>query len=119
MQLAALAAASAGVGATAARSTKVAVLADVLRAAGPGPSLGLAEVDRAFAAMAEVSGAGAVARRRALLVELFARATGREQRLLAGLVGGELRQGAQAGLVTTPSPVPRRCRSPRSARRSC
>ena len=64
------------------------------------PSLGLEEVDAAFAALAEVAGAGATAARRRLLGELFARATASEQRLLAGLVSGELRQGAQAGVVT-------------------
>lgn len=134
MQLADLAAASALVGATAARSTKVAALADALRAAGPdevalavlflsgelrqrrtgvghrslsglppaaaAPSLTPAEVDAAFEAMSVEAGPGATARRRALLHELFGRATGPEQRLLAGLVSGELRQGAQVALVT-------------------
>ena len=134
MRLAELAAASSEVGATAARSRKVTVLADALRLAGPDevalavlylsgelrqrrtglghrslldlpapadePTLELREVDEAFAAMAAVAGAGSVARRRKLLASVFARATAPEQRLLAGLVGGELRQGAQAGLVT-------------------
>jgi DNA ligase-1 len=50
--------------------------------------------------MADVSGAGATAARRRLLTDLFARATEPEQRLLAGLVSGELRQGAQAGVLT-------------------
>jgi hypothetical protein len=64
------------------------------------PSLTLAEVDAAFEAMGAEAGAGATGRRRARLHELFARATASEQRLLAGLVGGELRQGAQVALVT-------------------
>jgi len=67
----------------------------------PAGSAGLQvlEVDAALAALATVSGPGAAAARRARLAELFARATAEEQRLLTGLVGGELRQGAQAGLV--------------------
>lgn len=64
------------------------------------PGLGLEEVDAAFAALGEVSGAGATATRRRLLGELFARASAAEQHLLAGLVSGELRQGAQAGVLT-------------------
>ena len=134
MRFAVLADASARVGATGARSAKVGLLADALRAAGPAEvelavlflsgelrqrrtglghrslvdlpppadeaTLELAEVDACFAAIAEVSGAGSVARRRALLVDLWSRATAAEQRLLAGLVGGELRQGAQTALVT-------------------
>ena len=134
MRFVELARASLAVGATAARSTKVTVLAEALRAAGPDevglavlhlsgelrqrragvggrslaglpppadePSLELAEVDAAFAAMAEASGPGSAGRRTARLRELFGRATADEQRLLAGLVAGELRQGAQAALVT-------------------
>jgi ATP-dependent DNA ligase I len=63
------------------------------------PSLTVAEVDARIAAISVVSGAGSQARRRALLAELFGRATVDEQRLLVGLFGGELRQGAQAGLL--------------------
>ena len=134
MLLARLAAASQEVGATASRSAKVAVLADVLREAGPDeaalavaylsgelrqrrtgvghralvdlppaaaePSLQVLEVDGVFQSLSEVAGTGATARRRALLVDLFGRATAAEQRLLRGLVSGELRQGAQAGVMT-------------------
>ena len=64
------------------------------------PTLEVLEVDAVFAALAAVSGTGATARRRTLLHDLLARATADEQRLLLGLVGGELRQGAQAGLLT-------------------
>jgi DNA ligase-1 len=46
-----------------------------------------------------VSGAGAQARRRELLHRLFAAATAEEQRTLVGLLTGELRQGAQAGVL--------------------
>jgi len=63
------------------------------------PSLTVAEVDARIAAISVVSGAGSQARRRELLAELFGRATADEQRLLVGLFGGELRQGAQAGLL--------------------
>ena len=62
-------------------------------------TLQLREVDQAFARIAEVSGAGSVAARASLVAGLFGRATAAEQRLLAALVGGELRQGAQAGLM--------------------
>ncbi|RSM51674.1 ATP-dependent DNA ligase [Actinoplanes sp. ATCC 53533] len=63
------------------------------------PSLTVAEVDDRIAAISVVSGAGSQARRRELLAELFGRATADEQRLLVGLFSGELRQGAQAGLL--------------------
>jgi DNA ligase-1 len=46
-----------------------------------------------------VSGAGSQARRRELVGALFAAATADEQRMLFGLFSGELRQGAQAGLL--------------------
>jgi DNA ligase-1 len=63
------------------------------------PSLTVAEVDARIAAISVVAGAGSQARRRELLAELFGRATADEQRLLVGLFSGELRQGAQAGLL--------------------
>ena len=63
------------------------------------PSLSIADVDAAFARMEAAAGAGSDGERRALLRSLFARATAPEQRLLAGLVGGELHQGAAGGLV--------------------
>ncbi len=58
------------------------------------PVLDVAEVDAAFAAMSALSGAGSTAARRAVFTGLAGRATGVEQHLLAGLVTGELRQGA-------------------------
>ena len=64
------------------------------------PTLTVTAVDAAAAALAGVSGAGSQARRRDLLGALFAAATADEQRLLVGLFSGELRQGAQAGLLT-------------------
>ncbi len=62
-------------------------------------TLTVAAVDAAIAEISVVAGAGSQARRRELLGALFAAATAEEQRLLVGLFGGELRQGAQAGLL--------------------
>lgn len=62
-------------------------------------TLTLLGVDAAFERLAAVAGPGSAATRRAALVDLFAAATAAEQRLLAGLVSGELRQGAQEGVV--------------------
>lgn len=56
--------------------------------------LGIVEVDRAFTEIAAASGAGSATRKKELLGQLFARATADEQRVLAALVVGELRQGA-------------------------
>jgi DNA ligase-1 len=63
------------------------------------PSLTVAAVDAAIEEIAAVRGAGSQARRRSLLGALFAAATADEQRLLLGLFSGELRQGAQAGVL--------------------
>ncbi|WP_229403467.1 ATP-dependent DNA ligase [Micromonospora okii] len=63
------------------------------------PTLTVAGVDAAIDEIAAVRGTGSQARRRALLAALFAAATADEQRLLRGLFSGELRQGAQAGLL--------------------
>ena len=59
----------------------------------------MAAVDAAIAEISAVAGTGSQARRRQLLGALFGAATADEQRLLVGLFGGELRQGAQAGLL--------------------
>ena len=56
-------------------------------------------VDAAFAEIGAVSGKGAQARRAALLAALFAAATETEQTFLVRLLGGELRQGALAGIM--------------------
>jgi DNA ligase 1 len=64
-----------------------------------GPPLEVVEVDAAFAAAEAMSGGGSTAARRELLHGLLGRATDAEWRLLVGLVTGELRQGAQAGLL--------------------
>ena len=62
-------------------------------------TLTLAEVDVAFAALAAASGAGSAATRRATLDALFAAATAAERDFLAGLVTGEVRQGALDGVM--------------------
>ncbi len=133
MRLERIAATSAALRATRARTTKAALLADAIRELAPDeieagvaflsgelrqrqigagwaslrelpspaaePSLTVAEADAVFARMAVVSGRGSATERRALLADLLTRATEPEQQLLAGLVMGELRQGAQASLV--------------------
>jgi DNA ligase-1 len=63
------------------------------------PTLTVAQVDARVEEISAVAGAGSQARRRDLVGALFAAATADEQRLLVGLFGGELRQGAQAGLL--------------------
>lgn len=62
-------------------------------------TLTVAAVDAAIDEIAAVHGPGSQARRRALLGALFGAATADEQRLLTALFSGELRQGAQAGLL--------------------
>ena len=71
-----------------------------LTAGGTAPGLELAEVDAAFARIEAATGAGSAAARREELAALFARATAEESRFLALLAGGELRQGALAGIVS-------------------
>ncbi len=63
------------------------------------PSLTLTAVDAAFARMADLSGPGSATARQAEAAALFGAATAREQALLAGLVSGELRQGALDSVV--------------------
>jgi DNA ligase-1 len=62
-------------------------------------TLTVGDVDRAVAEIAAVAGAGSQARRRELVHRLFAAATTEEQLLLRALFGGELRQGAAAGVL--------------------
>jgi len=64
------------------------------------PALTLPEVDAGFSAIGAISGKGSAAARKALVGELFGRATGDEQRFLVGLLSGELRQGALEGVMT-------------------
>ena len=69
----------------------------------PGPaataSLEVSTVDAAFERMATLAGPGSTSARSALARELFAAATEDEQRLLRGLVTGDLRQGALDALL--------------------
>ena len=76
-----------------------AALRDVPIAAGEA-TLTVADVAAAFAHIGALAGAGSVAARRAALHDLFARATEPEQRLLRGLLSGNLRQGALQGVLT-------------------
>jgi DNA ligase-1 len=62
-------------------------------------SLAVGEVDVALERIAHVTGAGSQAARRSALIELFGRATEPEQALLRGLLSGEIRQGALAGVM--------------------
>ena len=61
--------------------------------------LTLCEVDDRLRAVGAESGAGSKARRREALVELFGRATEAERGFLFRLLFGELRQGAQEGVL--------------------
>ena len=63
------------------------------------PTLQLREVDATFAELSALSGAGSQTERRRRLHGLAGRATAVEQRMLVGLVGGELRQGALQAVV--------------------
>jgi DNA ligase-1 len=63
------------------------------------PSLTVAEVNAAFAEMAEVSGPGSQTRRSTLLLGVMSRSTEVEQSFLRGLLAGNLRQGALAGVM--------------------
>jgi DNA ligase 1 len=66
----------------------------------PPATLALLEVDAAVTRIAAIAGPGSQAARRSELAALFARATEPEQRFLAALFLGELRQGALEGVVT-------------------
>ncbi|KQY46792.1 ATP-dependent DNA ligase [Cellulomonas sp. Root137] len=63
------------------------------------PSLTVAQVDAAFEAMSLLVGPGSGTARSAQAAALFGAATPDEQRLLRGLVSGELRQGSLDALV--------------------
>jgi DNA ligase-1 len=63
------------------------------------PTLTVREVDVRLAEMGQLAGSGSQAKRRALVQALFGAATADEQRLLVGIISGEVRQGAQAGLL--------------------
>ena len=63
------------------------------------PSLELREIHDTFQRIASISGAGATRTRTQLLTALFSRATQGEQEFLVRLLSGELRQGAQEGVL--------------------
>lgn len=70
-----------------------------LPAAAVQPTLAVVGVDASLSAVKAVSGKGSQARRAELLAGLFAAATETEQTFLRRLLGGELRQGALAGVM--------------------
>jgi DNA ligase-1 len=76
-----------------------ATLASLPAAAADRPTLEVGEVDRILGAIAATSGSGSERTRASLLGDLFGRATAAEADFLRRLLGGELRQGAQAGVV--------------------
>ncbi|MFI2752975.1 ATP-dependent DNA ligase [Cellulomonas sp. P22] len=63
------------------------------------PTLDVLAVDAAFERMSVLAGPGSSTARSALATELFGAATAPEQRLLRGLVSGDLRQGALDALL--------------------
>jgi DNA ligase 1 len=63
-------------------------------------TLTVGETDAVFETVAALAGAGSQGERRRQVHVLFGRATADEQRFLAGLVSGELRQGALEGVMT-------------------
>ncbi len=65
------------------------------------PSLSVLDVDDALGRLAALGGAGSVRDRRAVLQSVFERATEREQQFLVSILGGELRQGALDGVMTS------------------
>ena len=70
-----------------------------LPAPAPEPTLDVLAVDAAFERMSGLAGPGSGTARSALARDLFAAATADEQRLLRGLVTGELRQGSLDALL--------------------
>ncbi|MBT6147434.1 MAG: ATP-dependent DNA ligase [Gemmatimonadetes bacterium] len=81
-----------GVGGAALRNAMPASAADT-------PTLHIGEVDEVFTRIASLSGAGSGRARVQALADLLTRATAPEQAWLADLVFGELRQGAQEGIL--------------------
>jgi DNA ligase-1 len=65
----------------------------------PQPSLELQEVHDTFGRIAVISGSGSTRARAEQLADLFGRATESEQDFLVRLLSGELRQGAQEGVL--------------------
>ncbi len=63
-------------------------------------SLTVKDVDRAFEELKDAGGPGSLGQRERTLERLLSAATADEQTFLVGLLSGELRQGALAGIVT-------------------
>ncbi|HEX5229163.1 MAG TPA: ATP-dependent DNA ligase [Bryobacteraceae bacterium] len=76
-----------------------AALRDARHSPAQSSSLEILEVDRILQQITETSGSGSQRRRMQLLESLFSRATESEQQFLAGLIAGELRQGALEGIM--------------------
>jgi ATP-dependent DNA ligase I len=74
-------------------------LRDLPPPAAPPPTLDLLEVDAALRRVGETAGPGSQALRQREVANLFARATESERRFLVGLLLGDLRQGALAGVM--------------------
>ena len=78
-----------------------ATLGDVREPPADESTLSILEVAAAIDDLEAMSGAGVGADRRTALGRLLGRASEREQRLVRGILGGELRQGALEGVMTT------------------
>jgi len=76
-----------------------AAIRDISAAPASEPSLTLAATDAALSELEATRGAGSRDRRAALLDELMGTATEEERKLLVGLLGGGLRQGALDGVM--------------------
>ncbi len=76
-----------------------AALGDARHSPASDPALEVQDVDGILEQITATSGAGSQRRRGELLEKLFARATAAEQAFLAGLIAGELRQGALEGIM--------------------
>jgi DNA ligase-1 len=70
-----------------------------LPAPATGPTLTVLGVDAAFSAIKATAGKGSQASRASQVAAIFAAATATEQSFLRGLLSGELRQGAQRGVM--------------------
>jgi DNA ligase-1 len=85
------------------RQGRIGVGSAALRGSAAAPvetaALEIRDVDRAFGALAAVQGRGAEGQRRELLRGLLGRATPAEQKFLAALLFGEIRQGALDGVM--------------------
>jgi DNA ligase-1 len=77
-----------------------ATVRDARSAPAPEPSVTVAEIDALFDALAGASGSGSQRARDELLAAMFARLTADEQQHLVRVLGGEVRQGANDGVVT-------------------